>query len=148
MYSINLKKPQIIISTDLINSEEIFAHEEVLNDRKKALEKYLKSYNGYFVIPSIICCSKTGLIIDGHHRFHALTSLGVSKIPVTKIAYNDETIRTHCDEKKMLSKSEIIDVIKNKELLKPKSTLHEIQTIEDEWKPLILISSLFEIQIP
>ena len=147
MYSINLKKPQIIISTGLVSLENIKPHEEVLIDRKDALVSYLKSYQGYFVIPSIICCSKTGLIIDGHHRYHALSELGVKLLPVTWLAYNDETIRTHNDVMKQLSKKEIIKSIDNNRLLQPKSTLHEIQTIEDDWKPLILVSSLFEINI-
>tara|TARA_B100000787_G_C16165123_1_gene283469 strand:+ start:1009 stop:1449 length:441 start_codon:yes stop_codon:yes gene_type:complete len=146
MYSINLKNPQIIISTELVSLEIIKPHEEVLIDRKMALVSYLKSYKGYFVIPSIICCSKTGLIIDGHHRFHALSELGVKLMPVTWLAYNDETIRTHNNPIKRLSKKEIINSLDNR-LLQPKSTLHEIQTIEDDWKPLILVSSLFEINI-
>ncbi|QOD62072.1 hypothetical protein H9I45_06395 [Polaribacter haliotis] len=147
MYSINLKKPQVIISTGLTSYKNIYSHEEVLKDRKNALESYLKSYGGYFVLPSIICCSKTGLIIDGHHRYHTLVGLNVDLIPVTWIAYNDETIRTHNSKEKMLSKREILNVINTKKMLKPKSTLHEIQTIEDDWKPLILISSLFEINL-
>ena len=72
MYSINLKEPGIIVSTGIKNYRSIFPHEKVIEKRKKSLIKYINSYEGYFVIPSIICCSKTGLIIDGHHRYFAL----------------------------------------------------------------------------
>ena len=147
MYSINLKNPSIIISTELKNIKEILPHEKVIVNRKKTLIKYLKSYDGYFVIPSIICCHKTGLIIDGHHRFFALLALGIENMPVTSIKYFDESIRTHNTLEKSLEKQFIISRATSGDLLEPKSTLHQVLTKESVWKPLILLSSLFEIKI-
>ncbi|MFT4643643.1 MAG: hypothetical protein ACI8ZX_000036 [Planctomycetota bacterium] len=146
MYSINLKNPEIIISTGIKNFRDVLPHEKVIEKRKKSLIKYLNSYEGYFVIPSIICCSKTGLIIDGHHRYFALVDLGIEDIPVTSIIYEGESIRTHSNSEKSIDKELIINRAKSGNLLEPKSTLHQVLTKDLNWKPLILLSSLFEVK--
>ena len=46
------------------------------------LAKYFLSYKEYCITPSILCCSESKMIIDGHHRFNTLKELGVKKIPV------------------------------------------------------------------
>ena len=145
MYSINLKNPEIIISTGIKNFRDVLPHEKVIEKRKKSLIKYLNSYEEYFVIPSIICCRKTGLIIDGHHRYFALVDLGIKDIPVTSIIYEGESIRTHSDLEKSINKELIINRAISGNLLEPKSTLHQVLTKDLNWKPLILLSSLFEI---
>lgn len=147
MYSIELKSANIVKSVEMIPIEELFPHENVIIDRKNALEEYIKSYKGYVVIPSIICCDQTGLIIDGHHRYHTLLELGGSHVPVTKINYADDSIRTHQDLEKAVSKTAIQTAAVTKELLAPKSTIHEIQNTNSEWKPIILISSLCEFNL-
>ena len=146
MYSINLKNPEIIISTGIKNFRDVLPHEKVIEKRKKSLIKYLNSYKEYFVIPSIICCRKTGLIIDGHHRYFALVDLGIKDIPVTSIIYEGESIRTHSDLEKSINKELIINRAISGNLLEPKSTLHQVLTKDLNWKPLILLSSLFEIK--
>jgi|TARA_B110000238_G_C15803837_1_gene301362 ParB-like chromosome segregation protein Spo0J len=146
MYSINLKNPEIIISTGIKNFRDVLPHEKVIEKRKKSLIKYLNSYEEYFVIPSIICCRKTGLIIDGHHRYFALVDLGIKDIPVTSIIYEGESIRTHSDLEKSINKELIINRAISGNLLEPKSTLHQVLTKDLNWKPLILLSSLFEIK--
>jgi len=146
MYSINLKEPGIIVSTGIKNYRSIFPHEKVIEKRKISLIKYINSYEGYFVIPSIICCSKTGLIIDGHHRYFALVDLGIEDIPVTSIIYEAKSIRTHSDLEKSINKELIINRATSGKLLEPKSTLHQVLTKDLNWKPLILLSSLFEIK--
>lgn len=147
MYSIELKSPSIIKSVEMINVADLFPHENVIIDRKNALKDYIKSYKKYVVIPSIICCYQTGLIIDGHHRYHTLLELGASHVPVTKIDYSDQSVRTHQDITKALNKKHIQTAAMTKELLAPKSTIHEIQNTKSEWKPIILISSLCEFTL-
>ena len=87
------------------------------------------------------------MIIDGHHRFFTMKELGVKMIPVTFINYMDKTIRTHSKKSLELSKEAIIENAINNNLLEPKSTIHQIYTSEENWKPLILISTMAEIKL-
>ena len=146
MKFINLKNADLIISNEYVPFEKIIAHEKVIHDRKNSLKKYLLSYKDYSIIPSIICCSKTNMIVDGHHRFFTMKELGVKMIPVTFINYMDKTIRTHSKKSLELSKEAIIENSINNNLLEPKSTIHQIYTSDEIWKPLILISTMAEIK--
>ena len=147
MNSIILKNKSIIKSFSYVSVSEIFPHEKVIEDRKNALRNYLLSYKEYCIIPSIICCSESNMIIDGHHRFNTLKELGVNKIPVTFINYMDISIRTNSLKKLQLSKKELIENSLQNILFEPKSTIHEIKTIDGKWKPLILLSTLAEIDL-
>ena len=103
MNSITLKNKSIIKSFELVDTNLIFPHEKVI-DEKRIMKKYLLSYKEYCIIPSIICCSESHMIIDGHHRFNTLKELGVKKIPVTYINYMDTSVRTHNKKSLQLSK--------------------------------------------
>ena len=107
--SIILKNKSIIKSFDYVSVSKIFPHEKVITVRKNALKKYLLSYKEYCIIPSIICCSESNMIIDGNHRFNTLKELGVKKIPVTFINYMDISIRTHNEKSLRLLKTELIE---------------------------------------
>jgi hypothetical protein len=85
------------------------------------------------------------MIIDGHHRYYALKDLGVKKIPATFIDYKDITIRTHNIKSLQLSKNNLIKNSLDNKLLQPKSTVHEVRTVDGSWKPIILVSNLAEI---
>ena len=146
MYSIKLKDSTIIDSIELLDISLLKPHEHIIVKRKNTLKKYIESYNNYVVIPSIICCSKTYIIIDGHHRYQTLLDLGAKKVPVTKIDYFNPTIRTHSVESKALSKKTILESV-GKKKLPPKSSIHEIQILNLDWKPIILISSLCEFKL-
>lgn len=147
MRSIKILESSIIKSFDYVSVSKIFPHEKVIAGRKNALKKYLLSYNEYCIIPSIICCSESNMIIDGHHRFNTLKELGVKKIPVTFINYMDISIRTHKEKSLRLLKTELIENSLQNILFEPKSTVHEINTLDGNWKPLILLSTLAEIDL-
>jgi len=147
MNSITLKNKSIIKSFEYVSVSKIFPHEKVIEVRKSSLKKYLLSYKEYCIIPSIICCSESHMIIDGHHRFNTLKELGVKKIPVTYINYMDTSVRTHNKKSLQLSKKELIQNSLRNILFEPKSTIHEIKTIDGSWKPLILLSTLAEIDL-
>ena len=147
MNSIILKNKSIIKSLKFLSIFEIFPHEKVIEDRKNALKTYLLSYKEYCIIPSIICCSKSKMIIDGHHRYNTLKELGVNNIPVTLIDYLDSSIRTNKLKKMQLSKKDLIENSLQNILYEPKSSVHEIKTVDGKWKPLILLSTLAEIDL-
>ena len=102
--------------------------------------KFIKSYESYYIIASIVCCHETLLVIDGHHRYFTLKKLGFKKIPVTKIDYQSSIIKTGESEK--FSKQDIINHALANNLMDPKSTSHKIYCNKSKkWEPIMLLSS-------
>ena len=145
MFSIVVDE-KLISSIELINVDDLKPHEHVVLDRKKALVSYLKSISPEILISSLIVCSKTNTIIDGHHRFFALKELGFNTIPVTLVDYNSDLIKPHIDDR--ITKNEILQAANLKKYLEPKSSKHLIfEEKTGVWKPIILISSLFSLNL-
>ena len=143
MYSISFNE-NLVQGLELIDPKLIHPHEKVIDEKTSLLINYLKTFNESIVVSSILCCSKSMVIIDGHHRFFALKKLGFKKIPVTKLDYFSSDIKTNFEEK--YAKQEIIDCGLNKEFMEPKSTNHIVYCKKSKiWEPVILLSSLFKL---
>ena len=85
------------------------------------------------------------VIIDGHHRFFALKSIGFEKIPVTFLNYFSDEIKT--DKNNSISKNSIIKSGLEKNFFEPKSTNHLVFCNKTKiWQPVILLSSLFKLE--
>ena len=113
--------------------------------KKTSLVKFIKSYENYYIISSIVCCHESFLIIDGHHRYFALKELGFKKVPVTLIDYFSDKIRTGIINP--LKKDLIIKMGKSSNLLEAKSIEHSIFCNKTKmWHPIILLSSMFKIE--
>lgn len=125
-----------------INASYLLKHENIIPERKKNLQTYLEN-NDYFILPSIIVCSKTLMIIDGHHRFDIYKERNINEFPVLLVNYENKNIITHSEnpiDKEIIIKSAI-----NKELLPPKSTKHIIRDLKNRERPLISLSILLDI---
>ena len=141
MYSIKVDK-DIIIGIEQMDINLLIPHEKVVLDKKEILKNNLKYKDDDLIISTILICSESNMIIDGHHRYTALKELGYSKIPVTLINYFSNKIIT--DKEDSFSKKEIILNSKRKNLYNPKSTKHLIYCNNNkEWFPITLISSLY-----
>ena len=141
MYSIDIDK-DIIIGIEELSINSLAPHEKVLLDKKDILKNNLKYKDDDIIISTIIVCSESNLIIDGHHRYTALKELGYNKIPVTVINYFSNNIIT--DEKDSLSKNEIINNSLNGFLFEPKTTKHLVYCNKNKsWFPVTLLSSLY-----
>lgn len=139
MYSIDLKD-NLFISNELLSVKIILPHEEVVLERMDKLVEYLTSLKPYIIVPSILICSKTNMIIDGHHRFYALQKLGYDKVPVTRINYDSDLIKTHVDEK--ITKNNLLEAALSGIMLPPKSSFHHIIDMNYKLQPIILLSVL------
>jgi len=144
MYSIDIDK-DIIIGIEELSVNSLVPHEKVLLGKKDILKNNLKYKDDDIIISTIIVCSESNLIIDGHHRYTALKELGYNKIPVTVINYFSNHIIT--DEKDSLSKNKIINNSLNGNLFEPKTTKHLVYCNKNKsWFPVTLLSSIYLIE--
>lgn len=133
---------EIVTGVKEVEIENLKCHEEVVEDRLNSFINYIKTLEGDILISSIIVCNQSNIIIDGHHRYHALKQFGIKKIPVTFINYNSKEIKAYYDDR--ISKKEIIEIVNKGKLLPPKSSKHVIYDKKTKkYLPILLLSSIW-----
>jgi len=144
MFSIKLDN-DIVKEIKEVSIDDILPHEKVIVDKKEVLKSSLKYKDEYIIISTILICSQSNMIIDGHHRYTALKELRYDKVPVTIVNYFSDKIIT--DENDTFSKKEIIYRSKTGDLFEPKSTKHLVFCNDKlNWHPITLISSWYNLK--
>jgi hypothetical protein len=145
MYFIDFPS-KIITGIREVDIDALKCHEEVVEERLRSFINYLQSLEGDLLISSILVCDKTMMIVDGHHRYHALKYFGIQKVPVTFVDYNSHLIKAYFDDR--IFKNEIIDTVNEGKLLPAKSSKHVIWDDKSKkFKPVLLISTLWHFNL-
>jgi hypothetical protein len=139
--SVELARQDLVSKISFMAIDKILPHEEILKERATGMESYVASLYPWTILPSILICARSFVIIDGHHRYYVLKKLGYENVPVTLINYDSDRIITHDDDNKMLEKKYIVDCGYKNQLLKPKSTMHHCVYGKNIF-PIILLSDL------
>jgi hypothetical protein len=145
MYFIDIPS-EVVTSIQEVEINLLLCHENVVEDRLNSYISYLKTLEGDLLISSIIVCDKSMIIIDGHHRYHALKQFGVINVPVTFVNYNHPYIKAYFDDR--ILKTKIIETVNSGELLPPKSSKHVIWDKNKKvYQPILLLSSIWHLKL-
>ena len=129
----------------LFEIEELKEHEEIRPDYLEALKDEILS-DGILKMP--ICIDKsTCIILDGHHRLHALKRLGCKKIPCVLVDYQSSEIKvTPWREGETITKEKIIDTALSGGRMPSKTSKHMI-ILNGEWTHISAIEMIINIPL-
>ena len=131
----------------LIELKKIIPHEEFCIEASLKLADFLKGHHLY-QLPPLIIDKKSKVIIDGHHRYEALKTMGKRFAPCILLDYSDQRIIAFQESLQgpELSKVSIIKRAVKKILYPQKFTCHGVRSKSGE---LIHISKVNKkISIP
>ena len=135
----DIQENPIIIKQDMIDIDQIKIHEHYINDRHNSLLNYINSLNKKICMPSIIVCSETFTLIDGHHRLSILKYFKQKKIPVLLINYQYSNIVVDINDS-TITKNQVIESAITGNLLPPKSTNHHLILDDQSLVPILTLS--------
>ena len=139
---INLPSPDSIYLVDL---EELKEHEEIRPDYLEELKNEILS-DGILKMP-IAVDKKTYIILDGHHRLHALKKIGCKRIPVILFDYQSPEIEVLPHrEGERVNKEMIIQIALAGRRMPPKTSKHMI-LIEGELKHISILETVINIPL-
>jgi hypothetical protein len=137
---------EIVTGIQEVGIDTLKCHEEVVEDRLSSFINYLQSLEGDILISSIIVCNKTMMIVDGHHRYQALKSFGIKKVPVTFVNYDSHLIKAYFDDR--ILKSEITNTVNQGVLLSPKSSKHVVwDNRKKVYVPILMLSTIWNFNL-
>jgi len=139
-------KNSLQITDDIcfIDLEALKEHEEIRPDYLEQLKNEILS-DGILKMP-IAVDKKTYIILDGHHRLHALRKIGCKRIPVILFDYQSPEIEViPWREDENISKEMIIQTALAGRRMPPKTSKHMI-LIKGELKHISILEK--DINIP
>jgi len=109
----------------LIDVQILKSHEEINKVHFQKLKKIIKKDN--FLNNPIIVDLNTMIILDGHHRFHSLKSLGYKKIAAYLVDYTRSEVKLYSWKSNVnVTKKQVIKAGLTGKLFQPKTTKHHL----------------------
>ncbi|MCJ7705466.1 MAG: ParB N-terminal domain-containing protein [Desulfobacterales bacterium] len=128
-----------------IRIEELREHEEIRPDYLDELKNEILS-DGMLKMPIAVDRS-TYIILDGHHRLHALKKIGCKKIPVILVDYQSPEIEViPWREGEKITKEMIIDTALTGKRMRPKTSRHMI-LVEGQLKHISILETVINIPL-
>ena len=128
-----------------IEIEELKEHEEIRPDYLEELKNEILS-DGILKMP-IAVDKKTYIILDGHHRLHALKKIGCQRIPVILFDYQSPEIKVLPHrEGETVTKEMIIQTALAGRRMPPKTSKHMI-LIEGELQHISVLETVINIPL-
>jgi len=128
-----------------IRIEELREHEEIRPDYLEELKNEILS-DGMLKMPIAVDRS-TYIILDGHHRLHALKRIGCKKIPVILVDYHSPEIEVvPWREGEKITKEMIIDTALTGKRMAPKTSKHMIK-VKGELKHISILETVINIPL-
>ena len=138
----NLKIPKDIC---LVNLEKLKEHEEIRPEYLEELKNEILC-DGILKMP-IAVDKKTYIILDGHHRLHALKRIGCKKIPVILFDYQSPEIEVIPHrEGETVTKEMVIQTALEGKRMAPKTSKHMIK-VEGELKHISILEVVINIPL-
>jgi len=136
---------QITDDICLIDLESLKEHEEIRPDYLEELKNEILS-DGILKMP-IAVDKKTYIILDGHHRLHALKKIGCKRIPVILFDYQSPEIEVLPHrEGETVTKEMIIQTALKGRRMPPKTSKHMIM-IEGELKHISILETTINVPL-
>jgi hypothetical protein len=128
-----------------IRIEELREHEEIRPNYLEELKNEILS-DGMLKMP-IAVDRDTYIILDGHHRLHALKKIGCKKIPVILVDYQSPEIEViPWREGEKITKEMIIDTALTGKRMRPKTSRHMI-LVEGQLKHISCIETIINVPL-
>jgi hypothetical protein len=128
-----------------IDLEDLKEHEEIRPDYLEDLKNEILG-DGILKMP-IAVDKKTYIILDGHHRLHALKRIGCKRIPVILFDYQSPEIEVIPHrEGERVTKEMVIQTALEGRRMPPKTSKHMI-LIEGEQKHISILETIINIPL-
>ncbi len=128
-----------------LNIEELREHEEIRPHYLEELKNEILS-DGILKMPIAVDRS-TYIILDGHHRLHALKRLGCKKIPAILVDYHSEEIEVvPWREGERLTKEMVIQTALSGKRMAPKTSKHMIR-IEGQLRHISVLERVINVPL-
>ncbi len=128
-----------------IRIEELREHEEIRPDYLEELKNEILS-DGMLKMP-IAVDKSTYIILDGHHRLHALKKIGCKKIPVILVDYQSPSIQVlGWREGEQVTKERILETALSGGRMPSKTSKHMI-FLNGELKHISAIETVINIPL-
>src|SRR4030067_2072575 len=136
---------QVTDNICLIDLEELREHEEIRPDYLEELKNEIL-LDGILKMP-IAVDKETYIILDGHHRLHALKRIGCKKIPVILFDYQSPEIEVIPHrEGERITKEMVIQTALEGRRMPPKTSKHMI-LIEGERRHISILETVINIPL-
>ena len=114
---------------EIVPIDSLHQHEQIIPERLAKVVDIMTRERCVDV--PVVVDEKSRVILDGHHRYNALKSMGAKNVPTLLIDYFDESIiSVEARPESGLSrvtKKEIIDMGLSDKVFKPKTTRHKLK---------------------